>query len=320
MSSSSAAWFLAQIDDLQAQLASAHSASTSTSAQGLRVSMLEAELHHVSADRDEARLQAVQIDEAARALEASSVALETATVQLRRQARDSQRQLDRAHEECDHLRSRAELAKTQLKKTATEILQRTQDRDRVAAMLRSTQTQVAAARSSIARLEHRANGLLVDPTHLDRAKDENASLTTELSSTRRRCSSLEAAQDHDVADCDAIRARNAGLMSFAQPATPPSRSTSPTPQPQPSSRKRRRSQSVSMSPSSRGRVRRGDDSAAASEHTTYRQEEGGDEATDPDDDVDSETSPMLPRRTSTSVLLSFETRSALPPNVVPRES
>ncbi|GMF39087.1 unnamed protein product [Phytophthora fragariaefolia] len=40
-----AAWFLARTDDLQAQLASAHPASTSPSAQGIRVATREAELH-----------------------------------------------------------------------------------------------------------------------------------------------------------------------------------------------------------------------------------------------------------------------------------
>ncbi|GMF44824.1 unnamed protein product [Phytophthora fragariaefolia] len=68
-----AAWFLARIDELQAQLASAHSASTSPSAQGLRAATLEVELDKVSTDRNEAWLQAVESDDAARAWEASSV-------------------------------------------------------------------------------------------------------------------------------------------------------------------------------------------------------------------------------------------------------
>ncbi|KAE9009525.1 hypothetical protein PR001_g16418 [Phytophthora rubi] len=263
-------WFHDQIADFEATLVSARAASNHPSVSG-------EDLHQVRSERDRALQRAAESDEAAQAWEASSSALETASAQLRHQVeiqeakvadlqdqlgrstRSFQRQLDRAHEELDRVRDRTVDAEEQLQQTTAELHQRTQDRDHIATNLRAHQTQVAAALSSIARLERRANDLQVDRALVDRLQLDNATLSVDLSSAQRRCSDLETARSQAVAECDAIRGRIANLMSFAQPSTPRSRSASPERLPRPSSlntRKRGRSRQSSRSPSTPGRRHR----------------------------------------------------------------
>ncbi|KAE9219699.1 hypothetical protein PF004_g13533 [Phytophthora fragariae] len=272
--SDEAAWFLARIDDLQTQLTAARSVSASSpsAATDRRISALEMKLRQVCIDRDAALCNAKESDEAARAWEASSAALEAATAKLRRQveaqevkssdlheqprrqARSSQQQLDCPHEERDRLQSRVDLAEAKLKKVAAVLQKRTQDRDRAAAALHSNEKLVGAARSSIARLERRVNDLEVGRQELQHLEAANAVLTTDLAAAQQRCSDLDAARAKAVADYTAIRDRIAGLMTFAQTGTSRSRSASPVNPPP--KRKRGHSPSTSRSSPARGLIRR----------------------------------------------------------------
>ncbi|KAE9299644.1 hypothetical protein PR003_g22942 [Phytophthora rubi] len=272
--SDEAAWFLARIDDLQTQLTAARSVSASSpsAATDRRISALEMKLRQVCIDRDAALCNAKASDEAARAWEASSAALEAASAklrrqveaqevkssdlheQLRRQARNSQQQLDCPHEERDRLQSRVDLAEAKLKKVAAVLQKRTQDRDRAAAALHSNEKLVGAARSSIARLERRVNDLEVGRQELQHLEAANAVLTTDLAAAQQRCSDLDAARAKAVADYTAIRDRIAGLMTFVQTGTSRSRSASPVNPPP--KRKRGHSPSTSRSSPARGRIRR----------------------------------------------------------------
>ncbi|KAE8982526.1 hypothetical protein PF011_g21580 [Phytophthora fragariae] len=136
----------------------------------------------------------------------------------------SRQQLDRAHVKHNRLQNRSDLAEDKPKKVAAELQNRTQDRDRATAALYVNETLVDAARSSIARLERRVNDLGVDRQELERLEYANASLTSDLAAATQRCADLDAARTKAVAENIAIRDRIAGLVTFVQPGSSPSRS------------------------------------------------------------------------------------------------
>ncbi|KAE9042781.1 hypothetical protein PR001_g6060 [Phytophthora rubi] len=127
------------------------------------------------------------------------------------------------------------------------------ENEKTRALLRELfgETQVNAARTSIARLESRAHDLQVDNVLVQRLQTENTSMVANLSAVQARCSSLEAERDRAVTEFDSIRAKVAGLMSFVRPATLRIRSASPSPRLGSCDRapphKRRRSRSASRS-------------------------------------------------------------------------
>ncbi|KAE9239262.1 hypothetical protein PF002_g10363 [Phytophthora fragariae] len=141
------------------------------------------------------------------------------------------------HQEKENEKTRAllrelfgvETAEGSLKRLFAALRRRTQERDRLSVDLQTTQTQVNAARTSIARLESRAHDLQVDNVLVQRLQTENTSMVANLSAVQARCSSLEAERDRAVTEFDSIRAKVAGLMSFVRPATLRIRSASPSP-------------------------------------------------------------------------------------------